>query len=271
MTDLQSQMDLEELYNKNQTTKRLRQEFETDANVEYLEAQEIPVPFAMDLLCQICLHKRASPEVMIGILHHHFEDAENPFQACAEMLEKAVDHDLLDYDETLKILILKHDASPECWADLERYQFPLPHVVAPKPVRSNRDTGFYASSGSLLLRRNHHEDDICLDHINRVNSTALTVDLGTAEMIQNKWKGLDRRKPDETEEKYQKRLKAFQKYDRVSKDIVKSMALQGDTIWLTHRYDKRGRTYAHGYHINPQGNAWNKAVVQFANQERIKE
>ncbi len=42
---------------------------------------------------------------------------------------------------------------------------------------------------------------------------------------------------------------------------------EGNEFYLTHRYDKRGRTYAQGHFINPQGTEYNKAVLEFSNEE----
>ena len=42
---------------------------------------------------------------------------------------------------------------------------------------------------------------------------------------------------------------------------------ESDTFYLPHKYDKRGRTYCQGYHVSYQGAAWNKAVIEFANEE----
>jgi DNA-directed RNA polymerase len=47
------------------------------------------------------------------------------------------------------------------------------------------------------------------------------------------------------------------------------MFTAGNRFYMTHKYDKRGRTYSQGYHINPQGNDWNKAVIEFADKEVI--
>ena len=44
----------------------------------------------------------------------------------------------------------------------------------------------------------------------------------------------------------------------------------GNRFFLTHAYDKRGRTYAKGYHVNYQGNDWNKATICFAEGEIVK-
>ena len=113
--------------------------------------------------------------------------------------------------------------------------------------------------------------DLCLDHLNRMNAIPLTLNTKTAELIDNEWKDLDRRKPNESASDYEKRVKAFERYDDSSKDVMH--ALQGirTTFWLTHKYDRRGRVYCQGYHVNYQGNPWNKAVIEFADKELINE
>lgn len=40
-----------------------------------------------------------------------------------------------------------------------------------------------------------------------------------------------------------------------------------DEVYLTHRYDRRGRVYASGYHVNTQGDDYRKAVLTLANKE----
>lgn len=62
-------------------------------------------------------------------------------------------------------------------------------------------------------------------------------------------------------------MKAFEKYDRTAKDVLDHVRIHGNEFYLTHRYDTRGRTYSQGYHVNPQGNDWNKAIVEFAKEE----
>jgi DNA-directed RNA polymerase len=68
---------------------------------------------------------------------------------------------------------------------------------------------------------------------------------------------------------YKKRAKALDKYDRSSKVVTKQVLSLGNEFYLTHKYDKRGRSYSQGYHINYQGNAWNKAVVCLADKEFV--
>ena len=43
--------------------------------------------------------------------------------------------------------------------------------------------------------------------------------------------------------------KQFEKYDRTAKDVIDLLIQEGNEFYLTHRYDKRGRTYSQGYQI----------------------
>lgn len=66
-------------------------------------------------------------------------------------------------------------------------------------------------------------------------------------------------------------LRAFRKFDTDARDVIDALLLNDDGFWLTHKYDKRGRTYACAYHLNYQGNDWSKAIVEFAAAEPLKE
>ena len=262
------QIELERLYSKNQLMQRLRGEFSESKEFnfqQYLQEKGIPVSFGIDVLAQIALHKRADMSTMIGVLRHHFLTA----QETADMLLKAVEADLLDWSPVLNVFIVRFTISDDVQAELDKFQYPLPMVVEPKFVRSNRDVGYMLSSGSIILKHNHHENDVCLDHINRVNKIKFTIDLVTVNMVKNKWRNLDKAKPGESKSEFQRRQKAFEKYDRTAKDVINLLIQEGNEFYLTHKYDKRGRIYAQGYHVNYQGAPWNKAVINFASTEVV--
>ena len=140
-------------------------------------------------------------------------------------------------------------------------------IVKPMPVTNNKETGYITGRGSIILRNNHHEDDVCLDHINRMNSIKFTINPNTAKMVKHTWRNLDKPKDGETKEDFQKRKRAFEKYDRTAKEVIGMLT---DEFYLTHKEDKRGRTYCQGYHVTYQGAAWNKAVIEFAEKELIE-
>jgi hypothetical protein len=265
---MQHQIILEKLFAKNQLIDRLRYEFFHNKSpdfVGYMEAVQIDMNFGLDLLIQMQLHKRCSLQVLLGTLRGHYETA----QEVADAILKCAEAYLVDFDPALEVFIVKFLVNANVQEELDRYQYPLPMVVEPEEVTNNKSTGYKTIPGSLILKKNHHNDDICLDHINRMNKVKLTLDADTAMMVKNQWKGLDKMKDGDTKEKFEKRKKAFALYDKVAKDVIGLLTQEGNEFYLTHAYDKRGRTYCKGYHVNYQGNPWNKAVIQFADKELI--
>jgi hypothetical protein len=267
------QIELERLFNKNQTLSRIRQEFaECDkfSFTSYLSQKSIPEEFGLDLLVQMALHKRTTLPTLAGILRRHYDGHADASQRTVDMIEKCIDAQLVDWNETTQQLIVVFLISDDVQADLDRFQFPLPMVIPPRKVRDNRDTGYYTSRNSIILRKNHHDDDVCLDHINRVNRIRFSIDFDTARMIANRWRHLDKPKVGESRADFDKRVKAFRKYDRTAKEVIDTLLQYGNEFYLTHKYDKRGRVYCQGYHVNYQGAPWNKAVIELADREFVE-
>lgn len=266
---IELQHNLEVLFNKNQLMPRLRDHFGTENQPilhSIIDSVGMPTDFAVDVLVQIALHKRTTPAIMIGILiKHNPEDV----QWVADALHVCVALNLLKFDAGRNQLIVVHDIPAELQRELDCFQFPLPMVCEPKTLKSNRDTGYLTVRGSAILRDNHHEEDICLDHLNRLNRIPLKINTHTAGMISNRWRNLDKPKEDEDLRDYQKRKKAFEKFDTTVRHVMRLLYEAGNRFYLTHKYDKRGRSYCMGYHVNYQGAAWNKAVIELADPELV--
>lgn len=262
---LQSQREIEQLFHKNQLMPRLTESFRESKTpfAKAMAQQEIPEAFGFACLVQMALHKRATVETMVGVLRYL---CKGNCQATANLLEKCVLARLVDWDRNLQKFIIIWDITQQLQNELDAYQHPLPMIVPPRPVRSNQDTGYLTMTDSIILR-NYHTDDVVLDHINRVNAIPLTLNHKVAQMVKNRWRHLDKPKKGEEREEYLARVKAFNKYDRTSKEVFMHLALSQGPFFLTHRYDKRGRTYCVGYHVSYQGNGWNKAMVNFFHQE----
>lgn len=277
-----SQMEMENTFSKHQLVTRIRQEFISSGAETQLIKEEIDVEFGLDLLAQMSIHKRAPLEALIGLLKKHFSEQPNPVQACADALLDAAKKDLVDIDQGViqidtetgqhkpaMMFVLRYDISADVQQDIDLYQYPLPMIEEPELLTNNMQTGYLTIRNSVILRNNHTEDDVCLDHLNRVNQTSLTLNADTVAFVNNKWKHLDKAKEGEPYEDYLKRKKAFQKYDRTSRDVIAALMAQGDRFWLTHKYDKRGRVYCQGYHVSYQSADWNKAVIEFTDKEVI--
>jgi len=260
------QLLLEQLYDKHQLFPRVRQAFRECESLDFTEVMRsaaIPEDFGFDLLAQMAVRKRANVATLVGCLHHHLDDS----QATASMLERAVNANLVAWSNRDQQFIVIYEINQRLQNELDKYQFPLPMVVPPNRLEHNLHSGYLTRKESVILRDNHHDDDVCLDHLNRVNAMKLAINLDVAITIQNKWRGIDRKKHDESWEEFQKRRKAFEKYDRMAKEIIETLIKEGNEIYLTHKYDKRGRTYCMGFHITYQGTDWNKAVIEFADKE----
>ncbi|QDP54387.1 MAG: hypothetical protein Unbinned4120contig1000_39 [Prokaryotic dsDNA virus sp.] len=286
------QVQLEILHNKNQLLSRIRHEFLSAKEqggpdvVAYLEARNIDVDLGLDVMVQLVLHKRTTISTMVGILRRHVNPKKQhlqDLQAIADQLKLCVEHDVCDWDPTSAggagHLIIRHDISEETKMELEKFQFPLPMVTRPRKLRRNTDSAFVLTSdgngGSVILRDNHHDGDVCLDHLNRMNAVRFSIDGDTAFMIKNRWRSLDKPKPGETRADFEKRVRAFEKYDRTAMEVISMIVSDYEGVsgsnefYLTHKYDKRGRTYCQGYHVTYQGAPWNKAVVQLAEKEIV--
>lgn len=266
MSLLAAQHVLEELLNKYQLMPRLRSEFRDCVEFDFrglLEKHSIPEKFGIDVLAQMALHKRCSLSTLVGTVRHHLGDD----QLTADMLVKCVEAGLMQWNAALKIFIVNVTISDELQNMLDMYQYPLPMVIPPQELIQNMQSGYLDSTNSVILKDNHHDDDVCLDHLNRCNQIKFQINMNVVQFVRNEWRNLDKPKEGESSEDFQKRKRAFEKYDASSKEVIKRLNDITDEFFLTHRYDKRGRTYCQGYHVNYQGTAWNKACVEFAHKE----
>lgn len=266
------QINMEKLFHKNQLIPRIKSEF-VNSQFDFrshMHKHNIDTKFGFDLLVQMVLHKRTTLPVLVGILRRHFTHHQKASQITADEILKCTQADLVDWHPSLRQFIVKYDISPDVQEDLDRYQYPLPMVVEPKEIKDNTDTGYYTSTNSVILKNNHHDDDVCLDHLNKMNNIKLKINHTTAVMIHNQWKHLDKPKQGEERKDFQRRVKAFEKYDRTARDVMAHLEVAGNEFYITHKYDKRGRVYSQGYHVNYQGNDWNKAVIEFSNEEIVQ-
>ena len=264
---LDHQIELERLYSNNELMPRMRKVFEDYITNDDLEALNINPKVGMTVLVQMALRKRCQLTTLVGLVRKNMATA----QEAMDEVHKCVEAGLVEWNgrEFVTKFVMPADVQQE----LDRFQYPLPMVVRPKHITKNTQTGYLASgaTGSVILKDNHHEDDVCLDHLNRMNRVRLSINLDTAIMVKNKWKNLDKPKDDETHQEYQKRKKAFEKYTNHAYTVIGKVLEEGNEFYITHRYDKRGRVYCQGHYVNPQGTEWNRAVVEIATKELIND
>jgi len=264
-TRIQSQKDLETLYSKYQLLPVLREEFGSVA--EAYPDTEVQ-PFIVDVLTHMSLHRQADAETLVGILSPKFGTP----QEVADNLLLLAELDYLDIEETADgwKFMVKFDVSADVHEMLDKYQFPLPMLVRPNRLTRNFDTGYFTILNPVVLNGSDYFDDkdICLDHLNRMNSVALEVNMEVVRSEEGKFI-VPTREEDEDFKEYQKRQKQAVKFYETTVDVMGTLKALGSEFYLTHRYDRRGRCYASGYHINTQGDDYRKAMLVLHRKETV--
>lgn len=256
--DYENQEMLERIFDKHQTLPLLRDRF---------GKKGITQPFILDLLSHMVLHRQANVPTLVGLLNRHFK---GDLQKTSDALMECVEMDVVDFNTDSDMFVIKFDVDEKTKSLIEQYRYMPPMIVPPKQLKHNMSSGYLTpEADSLILRDNHHDGDLCLDSLNRFNAIPLKINEDIVRGIRNSWKGIDKQGPEETILEYQARVRAFEKYEKDSYWVLALMVEMGNQFYLTHKVDKRGRTYAQGYHINTQGNSWNKACVEFHNEEVV--
>jgi hypothetical protein len=133
---------------------------------------------------------------------------------------------------------------------------------------------------SHLLTKEH--DSLILNNRNNPKSTLNNVNKGVINKLQDvAWEInedvlyhiKDTLKPDDslTQLEQREREKAYILRNLETDNIIDYLLENGNKFYFGWKYDKRGRSYSQGYHINPQGNAYRKAMLSYADKERLND
>lgn len=138
-----------------------------------------------------------------------------------------------------------------------------PMICEPRTVKSNYDSGYLTKKDSLILGTgNFHTEEICLDSINKFNSIPLSLDVELLKTYS-----------EEPSDKIKSDVNKLAQWNSMVKDsyrVYKDLVQQGNRFYLTHKVDKRGRTYSQGYHLSTQANSFRKAIIDLAEKEMIE-
>jgi hypothetical protein len=145
---------------------------------------------------------------------------------------------------------------------LKLMMYPLPMVVRPNKLQNNFQSGYLTRKNDVAMLRRVPTGELVLPHLNKLNATALRINEEVAEFAQTVMPP-PKRKDWESFQEYGKRIRHFVSW-RANIAQVHGLLKEAPYWYLLHKYDKRGRTYVCGYHVNYQGPDYCKAVVELA-------
>lgn len=193
-------------------------------------------------------------------------DKVESIKTISEMVAVMCETDLYDLNKDDKFDSWHIQSNIELSHELEQFiincSYLPPLVHKPENLEHNRDTPYQTiGADSVILNKGHHDNDVCLDVLDRKNQVALCLNTEFLSRV---------------EEEANTDLTAVDKQTMwiaqksQSHEHYKLMVAQGNRFYLHHKYDRRGRAYAQGYHISTQGAPYKKAMIEFADKEIIQ-
>lgn len=210
-----------------------------------------------------------------------FNDKEDAVRTAAELLAILCETNLFDITKssaTDSLMLTNNMCFSEKLNEFINQSMYLPPMVCePLEIKHNRQSGYLTFDKSVLLKSyNHHDGDVCLDVLNTHNKTALSlsVDFLLAHPEQpskplDEVSGTDTKTRAQIKQIIRDKHEAWELFQKNSNKVYMLMINQGNRFYLNHAYDKRGRLYAQGYHINSQGAKHKKAMLELADKELV--
>jgi len=211
-----------------------------------------------EVMCHIFIGTLLHPngmtyQAMIGYISGNVQ-CESPLdraKCAAEMIALAYQADLITVtrvsDKTL--LVSTEFVLP---VEIPAFGKHLPQFKRPAPV------DFIPILG---CRFKQHNEDICIEHIDRMNAIPLRLETRVIDAMEEYQKAVP-----ETQEQEEN----WETFKASSAEAYQLVRDKGNRFFLHHNYDTRGRCYCSGYYINYQGSQFKKAIVQLADKEIVK-
>lgn len=200
-------------------------------------------------------------------------------QTMAEVIAVLCDTDLFDLIQTKKdgwYVQSKIQLDEEVLRFAFNAFYLPPMIIKPRTVRHNRDSGYITQRGESLILgfyENHHDDDICLDVLNTLNSNEYELDTEFISSHTEEWHREDLNTDEYMELSHEDKLiynmdkSNWNEFQEQGFKIQTLMLYHGNSFYLQNKVDKRGRIYTSGYHVSVQGTSFKKAAINLAKKE----
>ncbi len=261
----------------------LNKDHDIDRELRLLAVRELDIKeLVMQVVACISLECQ-KPMKLVSIAslcarHLNMSDKVEAIHTMAEIIAVLGETDLFDNKKTregwIVISRVELDSEVTQYADNALYLPPL--IIKPRKVRHNRDSGYITQRGESLILgffENHHDDNICLDVLNTLNSNEYELDTDFINQYEEQWhrEELSQQEYEELShadrEIYNMDAKTWKKFQEQGKFFQTLMIHHGNSFYLCNKVDKRGRIYATGYHISTQASSFKKAMVNFKHRE----
>jgi DNA-directed RNA polymerase len=196
---------------------------------------------------------RIAPDISSGIEYIEMvRNATDVVEACDNLIYSLVHNE--------HIMVNSHYVlEPETYEYIALRRFNPPMLITPKNWESNSEGGYYDNDLHCVLGSIHsqHKKPQALDVLNLLQEIEWELDPTIMEL----------------EEAPNKEFKSPESHEQ-----FKKMAMDSKSVYATYadkkfsfiwQFDKRGRQYSKGYHINLQASGYKKAMLNFAHKELI--
>lgn len=253
-----------ELSNK-QLYKYVKDYYNNEDNINFITSLlknniEFQIKIFIKILVILTIHKTTSIHHLLSsmIKQYHYKDI---YEVLSIMCNNNI---LIKRNQYYSLLIpIENDLREK----IDNTIYPIPLTSEPEKVNKNTSYGSINQNIPVILGRSDisNDKDYNLDLLNNINKIPLS--LNNKIINANEYTVKD--KSDISFKSYKMKQTNLSNYRKKLKDMYSALNMLNNTFYITNSYDKRGRIYTNGYHINPQGNDYNKAVIEFANKKLI--
>lgn len=221
-----------------------------------------------DIMAVVLIEQYTTIQAVCGRVASQMSmDTFNAVKCIAELMVFMAEADLFDLvtakaSETGSIMVqAKYDVDEEIREYINNTMYLPPMIEAPEIVQRNYDMSYKTIKSWMILgNENKHVMPIGLDVINILNQIELELDERVLMLHEQPNKKLD------TVEK----VKQFEAMRKASRKVYDLLLEHGNSFYLTWKYDKRGRIYSQGYHVNIQSTEYKKALINLKRKELIE-
>ena len=235
--------------------------------IAQLENMDVPA-LVLDIFTGVAYSQR--PELFTSVSAQmasrlKFDDKAEAITTVAELLAVLCRTDAFDITKEDKqaslMLVSCIPLSEQLVEFIENSQFLPPMVCEPLELTHNFSSGYLTHNDSLILGSgNHHDGSLCLDVLNTMNKVQFKLDLDFLSIVEE---------VPTFELDTQAKMDQWAAFKKQSYMMYSLMAQQGNRFYFTNKVDKRGRIYAMGFHLNPQGTSFKKSCLEFAKEELV--